>query len=183
LNSSSSSSPEGFSRKVHSGGQAKGKKRRITATTTNTRENALPQASEYTDPREWLRALYLASTGQPIEYKLDLFIRELLELRGLDLVAFLEDIRTRLPRLSRRAGPGFWYRQAQQFHSLTTRPLAPAPSTNNGEQPPAREKCEHCHCTRGKGMVIENGQVVACPVCAGGPSPPQTPGGSGTVTT
>jgi hypothetical protein len=183
LNSGSSSSPEQLPHKVLNGELDREKKRRRTATTTQTENTAQPRASDYADSREYLRALFLSSTGKPIETKLDRFIRETLELRGQDLAMFLEDIQPRLLRLSQRAGPGFWYRQAREFNSFTTRPLAPAPPANNSEQPPATEKCGHCHCTRGKGMVIENGQVVACPVCAGGPSPPQTPDRGGTVTT
>jgi hypothetical protein len=169
LNSRSSSSPERFSSKVHSGGQAKGKKRRITATTTHTSENPLPQASEYSDPREWLRALYLTTVGQPIEVKLDRFVRETLELRGQDLAAFLEDIQPRLLRLSRRAGPGFWYRQAREFNSSISQLLPPALPEATVDHLADREKCEHCHCIRGKGMVIENGRATDCPVCVGGP--------------
>ena len=165
LNSRSSSSPEQFPRKVLNGEPDTEKKRRRMATTTRTEGDSLPEADEYTDPREYLRALFLASTGAAIETKLDHDIRDTLELRGQDLAAFLADIRPRLLRLSQRAGPGFWYRQAREFHSFTTRPLPPEPPPPPEPPKPETVKCGTCGCSLGHGFVLRDGKPDYCPEC------------------
>jgi hypothetical protein len=105
--------------------------------------NVLPKIDDDLDrpnqsPRDQLIATIQKSTGHPPDQRLVRDILEGLELRGVPLQDYLEDIRPRLGRLRHRPGPGFFHRQMTAWRD--SRPARRSASVEN----PMGSRCLSC---------------------------------------
>ena len=90
-----------------------------------------------------LRDLIHQFTGQAPDRRLSRDISEMLELRGVSLRDYLDDIRPRLTRLTRPPGPGFFHNHARSWSE--SRPAtAPVRAAQARE---AESRCRQCNGT------------------------------------
>jgi hypothetical protein len=108
-------------------------------------------APEYMSEQDELTVLIERATGKPPDRKLIADILDRLQLREMPLRAYLDDIRSRLPRLKRRAGPGFFYTVAAQ-PDLTN-------SAATDEKARVPQRCSGCS---GTGKTPDNSYCSSC---------------------
>lgn len=118
-----------------------------SATTADDDESATVEFKSETDE---LAYLIEKATGHAPDGKLIETILDRLRLREMSLRAYIDDTRTRLRRLRRRAGPGFFYSQASE-------PARSKPVLFDGQKC-GPQSCSRC---RGIGKTTE-GQYCDC---------------------
>lgn len=113
--------------------------------------------AQYKSDHEELMALIEQATGQPADCKLIGDILDRLKLRETPLREYLDDIRPRLKRLKRRAGPGFFYLQAcDPGRSKPAAREAQRPQTNKCQQCSGIGKTPegvYCDCSMGRDLA------------------------------
>lgn len=111
-----------------------------------------PRAT-YKNEQDELIALIKQATGNPPDAKLLGDMLDRLKLREMPLRAFIDDVRPRVQRLRRRAGPGFFYSMASE----------PKRSTAAGTED-ARAKLKKCGQCSGIGRTPSGLYCRDCPM-------------------
>lgn len=112
---------------------------------------------EYASPKDELKGLFQKLTGDSIPERDLTEIQHLLEMRLKSMAGFLAELKKQ--NLQGLRNPiGFMKSLAKKSYAPASAPeLAP---------PPPPEKCEHCNCVKGEGILLTGDQFEACPECA-----------------
>jgi hypothetical protein len=109
----------------------------------------------YKSEQDELIALIKQATGNPPDAKLIADMLDRLKLREMSLRAFIDDLRPRVQRLRRRAGPGF-------FYSMASEPKRSTPATTADER--AKLIPKRCGQCSGTGKTPSGLYCSECPM-------------------
>jgi len=111
--------------------------------------------TEYKSEQDELIAVMKKAMGQAPDAKLISDMLDRLKLREMPLRAFIDDVRPRVQRLRRRAGPGF-------FYSMASEPKRSSPATTEDER--AKLIPKRCGQCSGTGKTPSGLYCAECPM-------------------
>ena len=110
--------------------------------------------TEYKSEQDELIAVMKKAMGQAPDAKLISDMLDRLKLREMPLRAFIDDVRPRVQRLRKRAGPGF-------FYSMASEPKRSTPATTEDERAKIPKRCGQCS---GTGKTPKGLYCAECPM-------------------